>query len=140
MHKLFTYSEKTTSVVVAEFMAESAKLADKHVKKLTGRASGAFNRKMEEKPGWEEFEKEFKPRVMDPDKDDTYGRFVVEPIEMDRALKLPEYVAEKRLWTVLDCDGLLILSPGRHYVNRFGFVVSEAPWTEKDEQRSFIFM
>jgi hypothetical protein len=36
-------------------------------------------------------------------------------------------------WTVLDCEGHLILSPGFRFVNRYAFVRCAVPWTEVDE-------
>lgn len=39
----------------------------------------------------------------------------------------------KHLWTVLDCDGDLYAVNGLHYVNRFGYVVTEEPWVEGTE-------
>lgn len=35
-----------------------------------------------------------------------------------------------RLWTLLDCDGKLYLSPGFHIVNRINYVVCKNPWVE----------
>lgn len=38
------------------------------------------------------------------------------------------------IWTVLDCDGLLWLSPGWHFVNRFGYFVTQKPFEKIDEE------
>lgn len=32
------------------------------------------------------------------------------------------------LWTVLDCDGVLYLSPGFHFVNRINYVICRNPY------------
>lgn len=31
----------------------------------------------------------------------------------------------ERVWTLLDCDGKIILCSGFHYVNRFGYIICE---------------
>lgn len=38
-------------------------------------------------------------------------------------------------WTVLDCEGRLLLSPGFRFVNRYAFVRCAVPWTEVDEKQ-----
>ena len=37
-------------------------------------------------------------------------------------------------WTVLDCEGRLLLAPGFRFVNRFAFVRCAKPWTDMDAQ------
>jgi hypothetical protein len=32
------------------------------------------------------------------------------------------------VWTVLDCDGRLIITNGFHFVNRFGYIITEIPF------------
>ena len=43
-----------------------------------------------------------------------------------------EVMAENpnKVWTVLDCDGALILSSGYHHVNRMGYLITEVPVDE----------
>jgi hypothetical protein len=31
------------------------------------------------------------------------------------------------VWTVLDCDGALVVGSGFHYVNRVGYIITEVP-------------
>jgi hypothetical protein len=38
----------------------------------------------------------------------------------------------KKLWTLLDCDGHLIISPGFHIVNRLGYYITEVEWEHED--------
>ncbi len=38
--------------------------------------------------------------------------------------------APRTIWTVLDCDGVLYVSPGAHAVNRIGFVITEREWSD----------
>jgi hypothetical protein len=37
---------------------------------------------------------------------------------------------ENRLWTVLDCNGKLYISAGRHFVNRMHYVITEEPYDQ----------
>jgi hypothetical protein len=46
---------------------------------------------------------------------------------------LPVNVDPRLVWTVLDCDGRLYLSPGFRFVNRIGYVLCRTPWTDGDE-------
>ena len=40
-----------------------------------------------------------------------------------------------RIWTMLDCDGKIYISPGWHYVNRMDYIITEVPW--KEGQRDY---
>ena len=35
--------------------------------------------------------------------------------------------APNTVWTVLDCDGALVVGSGFHYVNRVGYIITEVP-------------
>ena len=39
-------------------------------------------------------------------------------------------VAENRVWTMVDCDGSLYISPGVHFVNRMSYHTTRLPWTD----------
>lgn len=39
----------------------------------------------------------------------------------------------KHLWTILDVDGSLYAASGLHFVNRFGYLVTEEAWDEETE-------
>ena len=52
------------------------------------------------------------------------------PVEHLRALE------ENRLWTVVDEDNVLYLCPGRRFVNRFGYVITEHPYDEQEEKNT----
>ncbi|MRI32703.1 hypothetical protein EOPP23_06845 [Endozoicomonas sp. OPT23] len=41
------------------------------------------------------------------------------------------------IWTVLDCDGELYVTNGRHYVNRMFYMVSNEPY--QGEMEDFIY-
>lgn len=80
---------------------------------------------------WEEWEEQYKPQYnhitgaggapMDGYMYETYGN------ELD-------FVKSSHpcsIWTILDTDGELYLSMGYHYVNRYGYILTEVPWTEE---------
>lgn len=50
--------------------------------------------------------------------------------------QLPADQPAELVWTVLDCDGSLILSPGYRFVNRFAYVVCEKPWGPSEENNT----
>jgi hypothetical protein len=41
-----------------------------------------------------------------------------------------ELMAANRIWTMLDCDGNMFISPGAHIVNHMSFHVTRLPWTD----------
>ncbi len=43
--------------------------------------------------------------------------------------------AEKRLWTVLDCDGKLYIMAGWYFVNRLHYVITNEPYDKLYECR-----
>ena len=42
---------------------------------------------------------------------------------------MPKDVDPHRVWTIVDCDGQLRVSPGYRFVNRIDSVLCEVPWT-----------
>jgi hypothetical protein len=38
----------------------------------------------------------------------------------------------KTIWTVLDCDGKIILQAGYHFVNRLNYLITEKKWTDEE--------
>jgi len=44
-------------------------------------------------------------------------------------------VDPRLVWTIVDCDGKLYVSPGFHYVNRIDYVLCGNPWTDDDERQ-----
>ena len=49
--------------------------------------------------------------------------------------ELPKDIDFRLVWTILDCDGKLYVSPGFHFVNRIDYVLCEVPWTDEDLQQ-----
>jgi hypothetical protein len=43
------------------------------------------------------------------------------------------------VWTVLDCDGKLCISPGYHWVNRVSHIMTKEQWTDEDELKEWIY-
>lgn len=39
----------------------------------------------------------------------------------------------RNIWTVLDCDGVMYVAAGLHYVNRMGYVVTKHAWSDVEE-------
>lgn len=63
-----------------------------------------------------------------------------DPVEIDypagQEIK-PDALAH--VWTVLDCEGKLYVSPGFHWVNRQMHIMTVKPWTADDEQKEWIY-
>lgn len=45
----------------------------------------------------------------------------------------------KKVWTILDCEGKLYLGAGYHYVNRFGYLITEEDWTDEEQEQDYLF-
>ena len=65
---------------------------------------------------WETFEKLFEPIMRDEE------TVLWEPWEV------PRDTDARHWWTVLDCDGRLLLCAGFHFVDRFGYIQCAKPW------------
>lgn len=85
--------------------------------------------------GIEEWEELFQPIVntveggTNPNKDPSYQRFETYGPDLEFVYTVPPNL----VWTVLDCDGDLIIANGFHYVNRFFYMVCSVPCAEGDE-------
>ena len=55
---------------------------------------------------------------------ETYGE------DIDYINSLVKEGKVKHIWTVLDCEGELVISSGKWHVNRMGYIVTEKPWSE----------
>ena len=69
---------------------------------------------------WSTFERRFKP-IDSPDQTVWWRRE-----------QLPADVDPHLVWTIVDCDGRLNVSPGFHFVNRIDYVLCEVPWIDED--------
>ena len=72
---------------------------------------------------WRTFERRFQP--IDGPNGATYWR----------GEQLPDDVDPRLVWTILDCDGHLYVSPGFRFVNRLDYVLCAVPWTDEDQQQ-----
>ncbi len=54
---------------------------------------------------------------------ETYGK----------ALEFVQAQPPNRVWTLLDCDGRLIVVTGFHFVNRLGYFVTKVPWEQEHQ-------
>jgi len=69
---------------------------------------------------WSTFERRFKP-IDSPDQTAWWGRE-----------QLPPGVDPHLVWTIVDCNGKLFVSPGFRFVDRIDYVLCEIPWTDED--------
>lgn len=69
---------------------------------------------------WRTFERRFGP-IDSPDGNVYWSRE-----------QLPSGIDEHRVWTIVDGDGKLYVTPGYRLVNRIGYVVCERPWCDDD--------
>lgn len=58
---------------------------------------------------------------------ETYGEDLVKVVEQNE--KNP-----KTVWTIVDCDGELVIVAGYHWVNRFLYFVSNEEWENANEE------
>lgn len=72
---------------------------------------------------WSTFERRFRP-IDSPDQTVWW-----------RSEQLPADVDPNLVWTIVDCDGKLLVSPGFHVVNRIDYVLCEVPWTDEDQHQ-----
>ena len=72
---------------------------------------------------WSTFERRFKP-INSPD-DTVWWRFA----------QLPKHVDPHLVWTILDCEGRLYVSPGFRFVNRIDYMLCQVPWTDEDQHQ-----
>lgn len=125
MIKLFTFeSDGEPEFVVSEENLENA----------TWRAKEAFGEgrkfrlvSQEDHPDWDDFAETCEPRQMlekDLEKDDI-TRFFIEPSETHQVQGFNELAKCRRVWTVIDVDGVLWIAPGYHFVNRYAYIVTQ---------------
>ena len=72
---------------------------------------------------WRTFERRFRP-MNGPDGSRYWCRD-----------QLPQNVDERLVWTIVDCDGQLHVSPGYRFVNRIDYVLCKVPWTDEDTRQ-----
>jgi hypothetical protein len=81
---------------------------------------------------YEEWFEEFKPIINHFDeKSASFEGRMFETYGVD--LQFAEAAPRKKVWTLLDCDGKLILCNGFHVVNRFGYFITEVDAQEEIE-------
>ena len=77
---------------------------------------------------------------------DKYKPILVESLETEdksprmyetygEDIKLIKLIPSNHIWTLLDCNGKLYLSPGFHVVNRLNYFICENKWD--DNTRDF---
>ena len=74
----------------------------------------------------------FSPILVDSDDPNEGSPRLYETYGDDVKHVLDVYNRDKNLvWTILDCDGKLYLSPGFHIVNRLNYIICTKPYDEK---------
>jgi len=51
---------------------------------------------------------------------------------LNRTKRMPKDAGPHRVWTIVDCEGQLYVSPGYRFVNRIDYALCEVPWTDED--------
>ena len=54
---------------------------------------------------------------------ETYGE------DLEQVIRTPPH----RIWTVMDCDGRLIITAGYHLVNRMNYIITSKSWTNESD-------
>ena len=82
----------------------------------------------------EQWESKYKP-IANPNAEDecSADRFETYGEDLDYVLNI-ENTTPKRVWTLEDIDGQLIICAGYHLVNRINYFVTEVEWEDKDTQ------
>jgi len=52
---------------------------------------------------------------------------------------IPEGTPDSKVWSVVDCDGKLIIVPGYAMVNWFAYIITLNPLSERDQDREWIY-
>ncbi len=72
--------------------------------------------------------------------DEFFDKFI--PFERNETLiydfpddetEIGKAIDENRIWTMLECDGKLILASGFHRINHIYFVITTNPWEKEYE-------
>jgi hypothetical protein len=77
----------------------------------------------------DEFEEKFKP-VLPPDHRE--GDNYLWHWSLENLPAIHKAGDEKRLWTLLDCDGTLYICSGWHFVNRMDYIITENPYNPEE--------
>jgi len=74
------------------------------------------------------FEEQFKPQLNHLDPNASYDGCMLETYGPElRYVEKVLAATPGRVWTILDCDGTSVISSGYQYVNRMGYIITEAP-------------
>lgn len=78
--------------------------------------------------GWRTFERRFQPMLRD-------GELLFWEHE-----HLPAGIDPHLVWTIIDAEGRIYVTPGFRFVNRVGYVRCAKSWTEADrEQPDYVY-
>jgi len=71
------------------------------------------------------FEKKYKPEI----KEDGSVLFETYGYDLEQVIN----TKYNHIWTLLDCDGKLIITAGYHIVNRMNYMITMKPWNSNTE-------
>jgi len=71
------------------------------------------------------FEKKYKPEI----KEDGSILFETYGYDLEQVID----TKYNHIWTLLDCDGKLVITAGYHIVNRMNYIITTKPWNSNKE-------
>jgi hypothetical protein len=77
------------------------------------------------------FSELFKPQQNHLDDNPSWDGTMFETfgVELDYVLSFAnDFNKQKRVWTLIEVDGIMYISAGYHLVNRMGYFITEKPW------------
>ena len=86
---------------------------------------------------WDEFVKKYRPVKNHLNGNAPYDGFIFETYGEE--YKYVECISvnpktSDKIWTICEEDGATFIQAGWHFVNRLGYIITEIPFTDKDEQ------
>lgn len=76
--------------------------------------------------------KKYKPIKNDVTPSASFAGYMFETCDQDRDRVFKE--PNSKIWTLVDDEGdKLLLIPGKHFINRLGYFITEIPWENEVE-------
>lgn len=89
------------------------------------------------KDEWDDFADKYKPVKNHFEEEATFDGCMFETYgdnyKYVESLSIDPNTSDK-IWTICEEDGLRFIQAGWHFVNRLGYVITEIPFNNKDEQ------
>lgn len=81
---------------------------------------------------FEQFILEYGPQPHPLGRNHGFEGMLLETYQPD--LDLVRAAAPDHIWTICDYEDSLVIIPGFHLVNRFGYLITAEPWTDENLQ------